>query len=289
MARLIDQIPKLEREKSVLLNALFSGRFPQVLTLVSADAGKMLDLAWAVTQALVCEGEAAPCGHCGPCLRVEAKQSESVLLIEPKGLTVKVDQVREVLDFVSLKVMGRARVVIFQEAEHLGLQAANSLLKTLEEPSENTYFLLLTNSRESLLPTIRSRTQVLRLPSDRPIEGSLEERSQALEALISVLSSQRAILPEIVSEVKGNAENSLQWTLLWQQFLRDAVSLLADPMDPLLHEDLRQALEPLYRYSPQELLQFSEQIFQLEQDIKAHVDRTLAFEHFGLNIQEVRA
>lgn len=289
MARLIDAIPKLEKEKSVLLNALFAQRFPQVLTLVSADASRMLDLAWALAQALVCEDESAPCGQCGVCSRIEAKQSESILLIEPKGLTVKVDQVREVLDFISLKVMGRARVVIFQEAEHLGLQAANSLLKTLEEPTEKTYFLLLTNSRESLLPTIRSRTQVLRLPSERPVDGSLQDRTQALDALIAMLSSHSVVLPELIAEVKGSAENSLQWTLWWQQFLRDGMILSLGSQDPLLHEDLRLSLVRLQSFSVDKLLACSQNIFQLEQDIKGHVDRTLAFENFGLNIQEVRA
>lgn len=289
MARLIDAIPKLEREKSVLQNALFAHRFPQVLTLVSADASRMLDLAWALAQALVCEDESPPCGKCSACLRIETKQSESVLLIEPKGLTVKVDQVKEVLDYISLRVMGRARVIIFQEAEHLGLQAANALLKTLEEPTEKTYFLLLTNSRESLLPTIRSRTQVLRLPSDRPITGSTEDRTQALEALVAMLSSRSVILPAAILEIKGNVEDCLQWTLWWQQFLRDGMALSLGSMDPLLHDDLRSALVQLQSFSPAELLNCSQQVFTLEQDFKGHVDRTLAFEHFGLNLQEARA
>ncbi len=288
MARLIDKIPKLEREKTVLQNALFAQRFPQVLTLVSADSGPMLDLAWALAQALVCEGESAPCGSCGPCLRVEAKQSENVLFIEPKGLTVKVEQVKEVLDFISLRIVGRARVVIFQEAENLGLQAANSLLKTLEEPTENTYFLLLSKSRESLLPTIRSRTQVLRLPSERPVAGSIEERTQALDALVAILGSRGLVLPEGVAEVKGSAENSLQWTLWWQQFLRDGMVLSLGSMDPLLHDDLRASLVRLQSFSVGELLSCSQKVFQLEQDIKGHIDRTLSFEHFGLNVQEAR-
>lgn len=287
MARLIDSISGLEREKSVLLNALFAGRFPQVLTLVSPEVDRRLDLAWAVAQMLVCDGESAPCGKCGPCLRVSSKQSESVLLIEPKGLTVKVEQVKDVLDFVSLKTLGRARVVLLNEAENLGLQAGNALLKTLEEPDEKTYFILLSKSRESLLTTIRSRTQVLRLSSERTIDGSVEERVQALNALLAMLESRSVVLPEAILEVKGNVENCLAWTQMWQQFLRDAVAMNFHSED-LLHTDLKAELTRLQSYGVSELLHYSRLVFQLEQDLKAHVDRTLAFEELGLNIQEAR-
>jgi len=284
----MDSISGLEREKSALLNAVFAGRFPQVLTLVSSEMERRLDLAWATAQMLVCEAESQPCGSCGPCLRVASKQSESALLIEPKGLTVKVEQVKDVLNFVSLRTLGRARVVILNEAENLGLQAGNALLKTLEEPDEKTYFILLAKSRESLLTTIRSRTQVLRLSSERTVDGTVEDRVLALNALIAMLESRSVVLPEAILEVKGNVESCLQWTFLWQQFLRDAIALNFHSED-LLHEDLKAEFVRLQGYGVGELLHYSRLVFQLEQDLKAHVDRTLAFEEMGLNIQEGRA
>ena len=140
------------------------------------QVGKMT-LALDLARALNCEadgGEAVePCGDCGQCRRLsdalhadlhvvgvgsEASQDRSA------RVTIGIDQVREIQRMVGLKPYeGRYRVFIFDGAEHLSDEAANSLLKTLEEPPQQVVLLLLTADWGALLPTIVSRCHQLEL------------------------------------------------------------------------------------------------------------------------------
>jgi DNA polymerase-3 subunit delta' len=127
-----------------------------------AGIGKRL-AAHALVQALVCEKAGVrACGECGPCIRVAKEQSESVLNIAPDGASIKIEQARQMLEFISLQKLGRARAVIIDQAHLLNPQAGNALLKSLEEPPEGTFFILITPSPAAMLSTIRSRSQLVR-------------------------------------------------------------------------------------------------------------------------------
>jgi DNA polymerase-3 subunit delta' len=137
-----------------------------------------------LAQALNCEGagraegQAADdaCGRCGPCRKIARGVHPDVLRIEeeramaragawePKaGRTpsrdIVVDQIRDLVDgrLALKRFEGRRRVVIFDPADAMNPQAQNALLKTLEEPPDDTVLILVAASPDALLPTIRSR------------------------------------------------------------------------------------------------------------------------------------
>ena len=114
---------------------------------------------------------------------------------------IRVEQVRATLDFSALtRARGRLKVVLIYPAERLNHVAANALLKTLEEPSEDQRFILASQAPERLMPTIRSRCQALRLP--------LQARSQALEWL----ASQGVAEPEVLLDATGGSPlRALEW------------------------------------------------------------------------------
>lgn len=90
----------------------------------------------------------------------EGYRSESVRTISPADGTLGIDQIREVTAFLKLKTSGKAavrRVVIIEDAHMMTLEAQNSLLKSLEEPPEDTRFILTVAGQRSLLPTVYSR------------------------------------------------------------------------------------------------------------------------------------
>jgi len=165
--------------------------------------------AFAFAQALVCastppEGQAyRACGQCSACNRAVTFSSEppqvpihpDIVIIErglyppealrrnrPELQEISVDQIRRlVLERASFPPHeGRARVFIVRRAHELSLSAANALLKTLEEPLRNTYFILVTDRGNDLLPTILSRTQVVRFgPLPEPLVRSILEKQGA--------------------------------------------------------------------------------------------------------------
>lgn len=147
--------------------------------------GKMT-LAVQLAQALNCEGGLPPCGECRPCQRIAVGKHADVQVISlPPGdetksrVEVSIDQIRGMQRTASLKPFeGKCRVVIIEDAERLSTEAANCLLKTLEEPPPSVVLLLLTANERALLPTVVSRCQKLEL---RPmsivaLEQALVER-----------------------------------------------------------------------------------------------------------------
>jgi DNA polymerase-3 subunit delta' len=107
-----------------------------------------------------------PCGKCAACTRLEKMQHPDLAVIqsEQAGGTLKVDQVRELQRSLSLAPYeAKFRVALLLRFEEAHPSAANALLKTLEEPAPKVLLLLTAESVESLLPTIVSRCEVLRL------------------------------------------------------------------------------------------------------------------------------
>lgn len=119
-------------------------------------------LALGLLQALNCERDPSGCGSCGSCLRIAQGQSEALLLVEPERNGIRVEQTRAVIEYLSLQAISKARAVIIDSCHLMNPAASNSLLKILEEPPERTYFFLIAPSQRHVLPTIRSRSQVVR-------------------------------------------------------------------------------------------------------------------------------
>ncbi len=104
------------------------------------------------------------CDHCQACRTAMRGTHADVHVVATEGLSIKVDEVRElVLEASAAPTQGRWRVIIIEDADRLTEQANNALLKTLEEPVPHTVWLLCAPSVEDLLLTIRSRTRQVQL------------------------------------------------------------------------------------------------------------------------------
>lgn len=114
---------------------------------------------------LLCENIAkAPCGVCHSCELAKAETHPDWLTLDGSQGTIKVDAVRQVVSKVSNKPqLGHTKVVLIYDAHNMNINAANAILKALEEPPSSTYFLLTSNTSRSLMPTIISRCQRLTL------------------------------------------------------------------------------------------------------------------------------
>ena len=129
-------------------------------------------LAINLAQALNCDGPELPCGQCHSCQRIrEGKHADVISIGLDSGTEIGIDDIRGLQRSANLPPYeGKCKVFIIDEAEYLSTEAANALLKILEEPPPRVVWLLLAAEEERLLPTISSRCQRLELkpvPSER--------------------------------------------------------------------------------------------------------------------------
>ncbi len=132
--------------------------------------------ALAFAAALVCK--VGGCNECTDCKTAIIGSHADVELIKTEGLSIKIDEVRELITRASWSpAVGNYRVVVIEDADRLTESAANALLKAIEEPGLRTVWLLCAPSSTDVLPTIRSRTRslVLRTPSIAAVAELLEK------------------------------------------------------------------------------------------------------------------
>ena len=181
----------------------------------------------AVARLLLCQtplegGEG--CQRCPACQRVDGATHPDLLQLSRERTSgdklaaeIKIQQLRALQKQLSYQPFeGGRRVVLIKEAERLNLAAANALLKTLEEPPEGTSFILLSDAPERLLPTIRSRCQLLRFaPLAAPV-------------LTELLATQRGLPEAEAALIARLAEGSLgrAAVLLDEGLLGERVELL---------------------------------------------------------------
>lgn len=156
-----------------------------------------------------------PCGQCQSCQLIAGGTHPDKHSIVSENISIGVDAVREGID----KLLGSAqlsqnKVLLINDAHRMTTAAANALLKTLEEPTNNTYILLTANSKHGLLPTILSRCEqtVLTIPSATDVQQWLHDEHQVDLSLEDVTAYQN--LPYLC--LSSIAEDSLNFTAFKQ-------------------------------------------------------------------------
>lgn len=156
-----------ERNKRILQRLLRQGRLGMTLIFAGPEGVGKRQFALAMAKAANCREAASSdaidgCDRCASCRRIDEGTYGDVILVEPEGQFIKIAQTRAMNDEVYYRPReGKQRFFLIDEADRLREEAANSLLKTLEEPPPTSTIILLTSRPDALLWTIRSRSQRL--------------------------------------------------------------------------------------------------------------------------------
>lgn len=167
-----------------------------------------------------------PCGGCSSCKKFMSMNHPDFLVIRPEKGVIKIDQIRRLSQELTYPPYeSKIRVVVLEDVQTMRREAANSLLKTLEEPPENNVLILTADSSQEILATLISRCQVV------PFAGL----SMADTAAILVA---RGVTPDAAPLLARLSEGSPGKALLFQDsdmvsIWREAVQVLSDPaIDP---------------------------------------------------------
>ena len=229
------------------------GRLAHAYLLVGPPHVGKMTLALNLAQSVNClQGPGAPCGACAQCMRIAQGHHADVRVISvtqrnedgPTRTVIGIGDVKEALHQAYLKPYeGACIVIIFNGAESLSEEAANALLKTLEEPPPQVLILLLTANDEALLSTIRSRCQFLSL---LPVS-----KQQMVERLVA----DHGAAPELAERLARLSRGCLGWAI---SALED--SQLLEQMEAELgriKEICEAGLEERFSYAAELAAQFS--------------------------------
>lgn len=173
--------------------AVQSGRLSHALILQGADENTRLLAAKEIAKAVVCSGDQKPCGVCSACKKAASGNHPDIHFLkkDDSASMIKVDEIRAIKEKAMLLPNdGEKSVFIIEEAQYMGIQAQNALLKVFEEPAKHVCFILTCTSKSSLLDTIISRATSYYLSyedyyakDDKNLEAAQEKAAQLVMTL----------------------------------------------------------------------------------------------------------
>jgi DNA polymerase-3 subunit delta' len=150
-----------ERVKRMLQNSLIHKSLSHAYIFSGPNGSGRRQMAQKLAQAVYCiEQNGDACGSCLNCRKVEHHNHPDFHWIEPDGASLKIEQIRELQkQFAYRSTTSQTKIYVLQDADKMTNQAANSLLKFLEEPTSDVLAILIAENGHALLPTIQSRAQ----------------------------------------------------------------------------------------------------------------------------------
>lgn len=262
--------------------------------------------AMALAQLVNCEVlQGQPCGQCPSCLKIAHGNHPDVMVIEHDEGSIKIEQIRTLLTSLQLKAFeAKTKVFIIRDVELMTLQAANSLLKTLEEPAANSLMILTTSVPEANLDTIRSRCHVVKffaasleqLKDDLQLsretarfmtvytDGCVGQAGQLLaddfmahknRVLEAILNPSDEEFIKKLSKDKAEAKEALRVVMT---LVHDAMLFKSGvAMDELMNVDRVKNIQGLARHSAEELAAIYQQIVSASELLDENLNVKMAF------------
>jgi DNA polymerase-3 subunit delta' len=307
-----------------LLNrALASGRVAHAYLLTGPPQIGKRSLALNFAQALNCLDEEKPCGQCLACRKIAHGSHPDVQLIEGEKGTLKIDQMRTLRHEAALSPLeGRWKVYIIRQMEQATAEAANCLLKTLEEPPAHVILLLTASQADALLPTIVSRCQVLNLRplANETVQRALQEqwgvdaerarllarlsggrlgwavaasqndtilarREKHLDEMMELMGQGRVERLEYAQQLSRNPEAAPELLHLWLNWWRDLLLAASESSAGIINIDREDALrDQAQRYSLGQVRDFVEALRAAAWQLERNANTRLTLEVLMLSL-----
>ena len=217
---------KTEMMYSQVVSSVKQGNFPHGVLVECQNTVEGEEFARFIANTLVCTGENKPCSTCADCIKAQGKGHPDIFVtdgIKGKSKNFTVDAIREIRDdaFVVPNESDK-KIYILKNGHNMNEQAQNAILKILEEPPSYVYFIIVTESKSTMLETVLSRVQVFSLLSNE--DDFTEKEAQAVNGMVKALISvnELALMEQTAIFQKNNQFAKAVLVLLTEVF-RDAL------------------------------------------------------------------
>src|SRR5215475_3919564 len=264
------------------------------------------------------------CDNCRSCRKIDSGTHPDVMTItvEEDATQIKIAQIRQLLTLLELQPLeGRNKVFIVDPADSLNAEAANALLKGLEEPPENSFFILITVNVHELLLTVRSRCQVFNftpltldeirhhgIADELTVRWSQGSIGRARSLNIAELKTERAIVLDFmetaanakeehfqdlmgVSAELGRAKQEFESRLaIMAVLIADLLYIKEGAQEGLVNVDIRDRLVNLASHeSTERLIRMGEFLRFIESSLKTHVNKQMLSDVLAITGNETAA
>ncbi len=236
---------------SLILDTARRGELHHAIILYGPSAPLLRDTAVRVAKTLNCLNQSTG-DDCLSCQRIDRRSHPDVHFVETESdkKMISVDQIRMLVEEATMRPYeGRTKVFVIDPADGLSPSGSNSLLKTLEEPSRDTEFLLITRSPDLLLPTIRSRCQMIYVGDTARVLTGPKEAVRA--AQVAMLDQGEELAGDILDLLHRYATRNESAALLAlaavvsnHDEVKDAIALLGTVLCDIVGLDERESLDP---------------------------------------------
>ena len=171
------------------------------------------EMAQFIAKSLFCTDKVGvlPCEKCRNCKLIEQEEFPDVTIIRPINQFIKTERIRELVgQFAQSGIENPRQVFIIEQADKMHVNAANSLLKVIEEPQSEIYIFFLTSDEEMMLPTIRSRTQIFQFKKQEALISLQLEKLGLVKKQAKLLAQ----YSQSQSEAEKLAIQASFWTLV---------------------------------------------------------------------------
>lgn len=314
---------------TLLVNSLKKNRLAHAYLFTGSKGTGKIEIATLFIKSLYCSQLRGiePCHECSECRRISSKNHPDVHFISPEGSTIKIEQIRHLhKEMAYLGVESRRKTYLIEQADKMTQQAANSLLKVLEEPHDHTLAILVTEHVHQVIPTILSRCLLVTFhpPSVHELRKQLEKEnvSHATALLATTLTTNyaealqlatdewfaqaRNIVIQLTEELLARPNQLLltiqeKWMPHFREkeqlevglhlllyWFRDVVYIKLNATNKeIIFIDERERLERFSNtFSLSDIMKQIEVVMEASKRLQAHVNPQLVIEQVALNVVE---
>lgn len=247
------------------------------------------------------------CGYCENCISIEKQVHSDLEIIAPDGDNIKIDRIRTVIkDASNASYEGKRKIFIIKEINKLRKEAANALLKTIEEPCKDTFFIMIANDM-NILPTIMSRSTIVDFFPEKNIsdkidkkifyffEGNMEDMANIdkctinLDSKIDFLKIDETLSAYIEEQNIDNKANVIKTIIDFaekKKFISDVDRMkTALKIEKVIGSDRKLLREMLYMFivKTQEIKKL-EKLLEIKESLNYNVNTSLVLTNFFLEI-----